>query len=279
MDYIVTKGIIPLPKGGLGNQIFIYIAAYITSLKIKSPLFIFNNPISNNKHNHNKLDYNSTIFKYIGIHINEDLTDNLTQKLLQHDYKMESKNDDAFKAWYPDTVEPGSLMNTYYQYLPPIQEYEDEIRTALLKGLNDSLSIQTINSPTSAFLHIRHGDYCIFSDIHYVQSLSYYVEALAMLLELNRTIEIIYIMTDDVPWAKQQDIFKSKLFQIIEDKNELETFHIMTQCHAGAICANSTFSWWGAFLGAHSMKTPVIIPKKWISLSIVDLFPKDWHTI
>ena len=86
-------------------------------------------------------------------------------------------------------------------------------------------------------------------------------------------------MTDDVQWAKQQDLFKSRLFHIIEHKNELETFNIMTQCHGGAICANSTFSWWGAFLGAHSKKAPVIIPQKWINLPIVELFPKEWHSI
>jgi hypothetical protein len=279
MEYIANRGIVPLPKGGLGNQIFIYIAAYIVSLKNKLPIYVFNNPVSNNKHNHNNLNYNNTLFKYIGTHINEDLSDTLRHKLVNNEYIMESNDDNAFKAWFPESVKAGTLMNTYYQYLPPIQEYETEIRTILLKGLAESVSLQKIDGSTTAFLHIRRGDYCIYSNIHYVQPLSYYIEAINLLLKLNKTIEKIYLMTDDIEWVKQHDFFKSILFNIIENKNELETFCIMTQCHGGAICANSTFSWWGAFLGAHSKKAPVIIPQRWINLPIVDLFPKEWYSI
>jgi hypothetical protein len=279
MNYTIRKGVIPLPKGGLGNQIFIYIAAYISSLKNNLPLYIFINPLSNNKHNHNKLDYNYTIFKYIGIHIDQELSDILIHHLLQNDYRMECVTDNAFKLWFPQNINPGTLMNSYYQYLPPIIEYEDEIRTILLKGLVNVYPQEKINSKSSVFLHIRRGDYCDFSDIHYIQPLSYYIEGINIILKLNPTIETIYITTDDINWVKEQPVFESRLFNILEQKNELETLCIMSQCHGGAICANSSFSWWGAFLGAHGKRAPVIIPKKWINLAIVDLFPKEWIII
>jgi hypothetical protein len=53
----------------------------------------------------------------------------------------------------------------------------------------------------------------------------------------------------------------------------------MSLCKGGAICANSSFSWWGAFLGSYSERNPVIIPKRWIknnSSDPIDMFPSEW---
>ena len=51
----------------------------------------------------------------------------------------------------------------------------------------------------------------------------------------------------------------------------------MSKCHAGAICANSSFSWWGAFLGAYEKRNLVFIPRDWIRNCKVDcLFPDEW---
>ena len=59
------------------------------------------------------------------------------------------------------------------------------------------------------------------------------------------------------------------------------TLALMSLCKAGAICANSTFSWWGAFLGAHGVRAPVFVPERWIGGDKlpVALFPDEWHVV
>jgi len=50
----------------------------------------------------------------------------------------------------------------------------------------------------------------------------------------------------------------------------------MSLCEKGAICANSTFSYWGAMLGAHSSGNTVIVPKDWCKDPPICLFPDEW---
>ena len=55
----------------------------------------------------------------------------------------------------------------------------------------------------------------------------------------------------------------------------------MSLCKGGAICSNSTFCWWGAFLGTYEKRNPVFVPKKWISVKddMSNLFPSEWIII
>jgi hypothetical protein len=63
----------------------------------------------------------------------------------------------------------------------------------------------------------------------------------------------------------------------VDIQDELESLALMSLCRKGAICANSTFSWWGAFLGTYGERAPVYVPEKWISdPPIVSLFPPEW---
>jgi hypothetical protein len=277
MKFLENKGIIPRVMGGLGNQLFIIIAGYISHRVFGCPLYIFQNPLSNNKHNLNKLNYNQTIFKYLGEHVNHTLDDTLIRFLAQSCYNFHNmSHDEGFKSWNPNSMPPGTITTSYYQYYPDMQPYEQEIRELLLKGLNEHPNLRFIDSlESSAFLHIRRGDYLNHQDIHYIQPLEYYQTAINILLS-KKNIEKIYIFSDDITWVKSVPIFQSHLFEIVDSKDELYSLHLMSQCKGGAICANSTFSWWGAFLGAYSERNPVIVPKKWISLQVESLFPEEW---
>lgn len=280
MNFLETKGIIPRVMGGLGNQIFITLAAYIVHKVKGCPLYIFKNAVSNNAHNINKFDYNDSIFKYFGIHIEHILDDTLLRFLVQNGYSFHNMHHlDGFKKWNPETINTGTITSSYYQYYPTLQPYENEIRELLLKGLNEHSNLSHIDKKEAvAFLHIRRGDYLKCQDIHFIQPLDYYINAINTLLK-QKQIEKIHVISDDIAWVKSIDFFQSQLFNIIESKDELYTLHLMSQCKGGAICANSTFSWWGAFLGAYANRAPVIIPKKWISLEIEALFPDEWIVI
>lgn len=278
MDFLNNKGIIPFVMGGLGNQLFILIAAYITS-KIKNcPLYILNNKKDNNAHNLNNFDYNKSIFKYFGFHLDIEQNENLRFFLLSNGYINHLQhNNDGFVSWDPSNIFPGAIMSSYYQYYPVIKPYENEIRNLLIRGLNDYPNLTILNSPeTTAFLHVRRGDYLKHPDIHFIQSTEYYSKALQKLLEIKPSVKEIKVFSDDIDWVKSCGFFNNTIFTIVDEKDELKTLHIMSQCKAGAICANSTFSWWGAFLGAYAERNPVIVPQRWISLTVEALFPEEW---
>jgi hypothetical protein len=56
----------------------------------------------------------------------------------------------------------------------------------------------------------------------------------------------------------------------------------MSLCTKAAICANSTFSWWGAYLGAYKFRNKVFVPRDWIKQTQYDinlLVPEEWIKI
>jgi hypothetical protein len=277
------RGMIPSYMGGLGNQIFIVAAAYVASKIHNCPLYIPLNPLSNNKHNRHKNDYTKTVFKYFGQHIPEDVS-SLINTALQQGYFYHAPSN-GFAVWNPTLTTPGTVFHSYYQYYPALEFFEEELRELLLKGIEEQRKEMSAMYDTSnaAFLHIRRGDYLNHPDIHYLQSMDYYKNALTLLANSPNPPSKIYVLSDDIDWVNQEELFKSDFcgipFSVVNIPNELSSFAFMTCCKAGAICANSTFSWWGAFLGAYSDRNLVVVPQRWISDEIVSLFPKEWIII
>jgi hypothetical protein len=279
-----VPGIIPIVMGGLGNQMFIVAAAYVAAAENRLNLYIIQNTLERNKHNTNKLEYNDSIFKYIGEHIPYIFGSlEFHSFCCENDYRIHYV--DEFQPWSPSQIYRGSLMQSYYQFYPPLESYENEIRALFIKGLQDyrDALLESHDFSNAVFLHIRRGDYLEFVDIYLPQSIDgYYKKAVHRVLDRKLSLNQIYVTSDDMEWVKEQDYFKDSIFTYFESKNELETLAMMSLCTSGAICANSTFSWWGAFLGAYGARSPVIVPERWISDKvgqIVSLFPDEWICI
>ena len=255
----LEKGVIPLVKGGLGNQMFTVAAAYIVHKTSGIPLYILQNP--SNEHNIKKHDYNLKIFKHFGLHL--DLSQENVWSL---GYRKFCPG--GFSSWHPESIGLGTCMDDYFQFYPALQPYENKLRELFLKGL----VMPEKDYSSYAFLHIRRGDYLKFSNIHYNQPIEYYEKA-------SKNFSKILVVSDDMDWVKKQEFFKESKFELFESDDELETIAVMASCKTGAICANSTFSWWGAFLGAYGSRNPVYVPKNWISLPVVSLFPDEWIII
>lgn len=269
------QGIIPEFVGGLGNQLFIAAAAFVVS-KIKNiPLYLFFNPLSNNPHNKKHHNYNESVFRYFGTYVHLDVTNKIVLEKLKYRKYVQRQ---AFEPWNPENVNQGSYLSGYFQYYPPIKLFENELRTIIIKGIQEYRNKIKVDS-NSAFLHVRRGDYTTKADYHYLQPIEYYQKSVENLLALQTEIPKIYVISDDIDWVKQQDFFKKEIFELYENSDELETLALMSLCYGGAICANSTFSWWGAFLGAYSQRNPVFIPTNWIREKIWNLFPEEWIII
>ena len=146
-------------------------------------------------------------------------------------------------------------------------------------------TLENISKTNSVSLHIRRGDYVTNSAYnmkHGTCSLDYYkksVDYLSKSLNKNFT---IFAFSDDPEW-----VFKNlKLpmdIQFIEhnsSKKNYEDLRLMSQCNHNII-ANSSFSWWGAWLN-RSQKRTIISPKKWYAdknIKNIDIIPNNWVKI
>ena len=92
-------------------------------------------------------------------------------------------------------------------------------------------------------------------------------------------IENVLIFSDDIEWTKT--VFRDEKFHIIENEPDYMDLYIMSMC-TNNIIANSTFSWWAAWLNKNPDKI-VISPKQWFSdeyeHSVEDSIPNSWIKI
>ena len=109
----------------------------------------------------------------------------------------------------------------------------------------------------TCFIHIRGGDY-LHIPLHRMNHESYYCKSVAHMKSLGIT--KFSVFTNDKAHALQQEFLKDIDYDLV-DANELESLVLMSECKAG-ICANSSFSWWGAYLNPNR---PICMSSKWFN--------------
>ena len=175
----------------------------------------------------------------------------------------------------PDNVD----IFGYYQSHKYFDHIEDEIRedftfdVDLVKSCKEFLEYTYVYRDVIA-LHIRRGDY-VSNPNHPSQPILYYQRGLEMLPDLD-----VIVFSDDAEWCKQQEIFSSDRFSISEGNTTDADLCLMSMCQYHII-ANSSFSWWGAWL-AKSKK--VIAPKNWfggdcVNIDVSDMEFANWTWI
>jgi hypothetical protein len=148
-----------------------------------------------------------------------------------------------------------------------------------LSDINAEIASQLVNL-NGVSVHVRRGDYASnpkTTAMHGLCSLDYYQASLRYIAERVDN-PYVFIFSDDIAWAKNnlEVNFPCRYIshnQGIESYNDM---HLMSLCQH-QIIANSSFSWWGAWLNVNPDKI-VIAPKKWFSKEIntQDLIPQGW---
>ena len=268
-------GVIVALFGGLGNQMFMVASAWLTAMLYQVPLYLCK--ATENAHITEGLNYARDLFRNIGQEIPFTF-EQLVQQGILKTYRFHSRPN--FDLYNPLDVEPPVLVHGYSQCWPPLAEFEKEICEIFVQALEPyrkTFSMLSMDWNTTAFLHVRRGDYVKASTIHYLQPMEYYKKAYQYLCQIKGTPQNVLLLSDDIDWCLQQEwIQHFPGLIVIRDRNELESLALMSLCKGGAICANSTFSWWGAFLGGHPFVT---VPYQWISLAQPNLFPETWAII
>ncbi len=276
-------------SGGLGNQLFQFSTAYALS-KIKETNLTIN--ISN---------YSSNIRSYeLNIFENIRLNYSVQDKSWRSDWRIlrvlkyffgNSVASERHPFKYDSSIfNNGKNLNLfgYFQSEKYFLEFRDDILKLLkfppivdveLKNLKGSISSQN-----SVSIHVRRGDYISnpqAKKYHGVLPVSYYKKAIDLIK--SKTLEpSFFVFTDDPKWVSDNFYFLSeyKLIDINKGANSFRDIELMSCCKHNII-ANSSFSWWGAWINNNQDKI-VIAPKRWViqkSEPLDDIIPVSWNAI
>lgn len=180
-------------------------------------------------------------------------------------------------------VSDNTTLNGYWQS----PKYFEHIREIIVHDFTPKKTpklppniLKLVRTKETVAIHVRRGDYITNQQavkILGVQPISYYQNALKILNQQHQKCHYI-VVSDDINWCRQHlkqllDPSKVNYFS----KDELTDMFLMTQTTHNII-ANSSYSWWAAYLNQNNDKA-VIAPKKWFkdkSYSTKDLFPNNW---
>ncbi len=156
---------------------------------------------------------------------------------------------------------------------------EDLVAKAPLADRNLEMA-EKIKSCFAVSLHIRRGDYVTdmpTNQTHGILSLEYYQAAISFILHCF-PVATFFIFSDDVAWAKENLQIAAPHFFVDHNtgKTDYEDLRLVSFCKHHII-ANSSFSWWGAWLCQNPAKK-VVAPKQWYKIEIDtrDLLPEEW---
>ena len=168
--------------------------------------------------------------------------------------------------------------DTYYDGYWQHEDYFSAIRKDLLQtfvftGFEENernlATARLITSKNSCAIHIRRGDYVKDKLFRNICGIEYYKDAIQLMTEKTHP-EIFCIFSDDIHWCHEHlSSLLGKTETVFADwntgRNSFYDMHLMSLCRH-QIIANSSFSWWGAWLNRNDAKV-VIGPRKWWNIN------------
>jgi len=287
--------------GGLGNQMFQYAAARSLSLRSKQPLYLDITDFDGYGL-HQGFELHNIFCCKVVLATVKDLHNvlgwraaRLMRRILVHPELsfLRTKRfvfEPHFHYW-PELIElRGSVyLQGYWQSENYFSDVIDSIRADFtfrhpLSETNLTV-LEKINASRSAVsLHIRRGDYLSNPRTlaeHGLCSIDYYLTAVRYIAARVADPEF-FVFSDDSAWTKA-NLKLEYPCHYIDHNHGSESYNdmrLMSMCHHHII-ANSSFSWWGAWLNSSNKKI-VIAPKHWFAAmdnSTKDLFPDGWIQI
>lgn len=251
--------------GGLGNMLFQIATAFSVSLRDNKKLICDtrNMIVPHKPYN----EYSENILR--NIEFSDSIHHELTLQEKGFNYNIIPKVDKNIK------------LLGYYQSEKYFVEHKNKVLDLFE---TDSETLQYLKTKygeliqkNTCSIHIRRGDYLHLQNHHPILSIDYYKEAIKIIGENNHYL----IFSDDISWCKiNLDFIPNKTF--IVGNLDYQDLYLMSMCKNNII-ANSSFSWWGAWLNKNENKR-VISPLEWFgpvysTYNTNDLYPEKWIKI
>lgn len=248
-------------QGGLGNQMFQW--AYGRSLELKY-----------NKKLYLETSFYTNTFRSYSMNKFPNMTSELFRP---SNIKCTEITDSYFYNEIDLDIKYNYFLNGYWQSEQYFKEYQDIIRKELAPSdeILEKLKKTPLLDTNTISIHIRRTDYVTSNGYHPVQSLEYYENAIKTIGDYD----YLFVFSDDIQWCKNNLTFNNIIF--IEGLSDVEDLWLQSLCKHNII-ANSSFSWWGAWLNNNPDKK-VIAPNNWfgsqVNLNTSDILPKEWIKI
>jgi hypothetical protein len=256
--------------GGLGNQMFQIQTAYVLSKKHDMDLIVL---IKRDykyimQHNNSFNEYMNTVFTEFKYTYFENV--NLSNVCVYKEPKC-FDYEPTFIQQKTDYLIIGYFQHKKYFHPEIIKIFKNE------KICNELITTFP-KLKESYFIHFRLGDYtsAMYYNTYHFDKDKYYSTAIQYILNINKDAHF-YILSDDIEFIKSYPILNSLNKTLITGLDTVQSLYLMSLCHYGGICANSTFSGWGATLNDNKDKI-VICPKQWIHVPYAYEIPFH-HTI
>lgn len=280
-------------KGGIGNQLFQYALGRHLSIKNKTELKLDISDLNQA----NKIGNIYRSFDLYQFNIKAPISTHEEIKNLKYTYGRLSKICQFFSV---KILRQYNLLfdqkildlpdNTYLDGYWQSPKYFEEIREILLNDLSltETLSsvadsyFKKIQNSNSIALHVRRGDYVknpkVLKEFG-ICSNDYYTKAYQTIIK-NVSEPTFFVFSDDIEWVKANITLPKETIYVNDPKlKAVEELFLMSKCRHNII-ANSSFSWWSAWLNTNESKI-VIAPTPWFNLTPYDkdLIPKSWLQI
>lgn len=285
-----ARGITVTLMGGLANQLFIYGAGLGVALRLNCPLYLDTSWFETQDLRRFELD----AFDHQGVLVKRPSESrsrlpfplSRLSKPRQRVYMFREK---SFRYQSTTNVPLGSWMFGYFQSWKYLEPVADQIRsevsnlTAPSRWFLEKSAMLTEYAPWTA-LHIRRGDYLNPGTLEYhgIAGIEYYTRSLAAIRSMGEQGPVM-VFSDDLNASRKLLDGIDGDFEFVDPPPEsrpLESLMLQSYGHS-AIIANSSFSWWGAWMSDHPSKV-VVAPRPWLDdfgTNDRDLLPPHWLTI
>lgn len=179
------------------------------------------------------------------------------------------------------------ILNGYWQTWRIADAIATELRHELTlrdppRGPTQGFLAQIAATPHPVSLHVRRGDYTTVAEGNRTLPLDFYIAAVRHFTRLLPG-PTFFLFSDDIPWCRTvlAEALPAGTPIVFADANDdatsFEDLRLMSACHHHII-ANSSFSWWGAWLNPRPDRL-VFAPRYWLltpDSDFPDLLPPDW---
>lgn len=245
-------------QGGLGNQLFQIACGYAHSLEVGDSFGLQKGqhhlPLQGNRvETYREIFYNNISFV--------------------EDVPVSSVHEESTFSYTKLPHLSGLYLVGYFQSEKYFSKYREEvIKLFNIKKLQSEYGDLYPNLQDSICMHVRRGDYLKSPDTHTNLPTSYYNKALDSFPKDTP----VLVFSDDIGYCKEE--WTGDRFTFVEGNEDFIDLIVMSQCKHHII-ANSSFSWWGAWLSdSEGIK---IAPSKWFGPNgpqdTLDLLPVSWE--